>query len=303
MILRTWGIDHGLKNNVVNQSAVFLNLLCEIYRVDPTVEFRDRIEKTTSWILGNQDEAGGFPQGDHDSRRFLVYNAKIAPGLLAAFELLEWEVIAEALHSLSRFLITNQILLDSGAGLFISHTDLKLLPNKAYLNIYRAIKLVPGGRRLLVEKRKTLSHREHLYPIWIARSSLILYSLWIVERRLARSATRRALATGLSALMSLQNPIGGFPNSIGFNPGRSTSWTDIASPIRWNAYCYLLLSELCAADYQIELPDPERRESMNIPFYTGSRRRIWHENSQRVEIRQDDGKLLAKIDKRSQLCT
>lgn len=296
-ILRIWGVDHGLRNNVVNQTAVFLNLMCEMYRVNPKSELLDRIVKSTKWILSNQHEGGGFPQGDHDCRRFLVYNAKIAHGLLAADELLGWEIIGEALTSLLEFLIFYQIPSGTGRSLFISHTDLQLLPNRAYLNLYRFMKFVPTGRRRLVAASHTLAHRELFHPVWIARSSSILYSILAIDRKIALSDARLALAEGVSALMSQQYSIGGFPNSIGFNSSQTKSWADVACPMRWNAYCYLLLSELTAADYRIELPALAAQKSVSIPFNEGSDRRIWHENAQSVEIRGGDGKLITQFSK------
>lgn len=297
-----WWDGITLRNYVVNQTSTFVALLVALYQIEPSDRLRKEIEQNIAWILDQQRPNGGFPQAYHSLRMFLVYNAKSCIGLLAALESFSntgyTSAVPEALRQQAHFLL-NHLYYDADGPMFVSHVEPVAYPYPLYLQIYRAAKLLPKGQKIFYRICRNVPYTAvRRWPIWIARSALIIDVLHQIAEVLNDDTIRAGVRHTARTLLRKQYLNGAFPNAIGFRGNLQPTWYDVAAPVRWNVYAYLLLSDLCLDGVQIDLPEFLPEEAITVPFMSKKRAFLWHEDRDHLILRSATGNSVWQFEKR-----
>ena len=254
-LFKNWWRNNGFYGSVVNQTCKGIEMFLLLYEITRQEKYAKMVLNLGEWVLTQQVQKdklgkGGFYQSIHDDRLIIVYNAKVAPALIKLYQLTGDEKYKNALENLIKFILRNI----NPKNLFYSHLEYNfnifLTPITTFS--YKITKFTPLLRnKIRYLRRLIFNYCIKEYPMWIARSADTINTL--IESSKIVNIDNDIITKLIKNLLSYQYENGGFPNTIGYfgNPNK-TVWQDIICSIRWNAYCFLLLSKLVSKEEKID---------------------------------------------------
>lgn len=243
-IEKHWSLRGLNSDAVANQGLKWAEAMITLHRITGDVKCRDHALQLGRAYLDQQipsgPMAGGVFQSRSDDRLIGVYQGKCITPWVRLYEATGETPFLHAAQRLGDFLVGQTV----DQGLFMNyaeptgglhgviHKNLRRLDYRVFrrrLPLYRVWRSAIGSWQRIE------------YPSFIARGAESIRGLRLLANVSGRFA--EPAASLAQRFVSFQLPHGGFPNSVGYlgDPG-FRSWQDRCSPLRWNAYAFLLLT-------------------------------------------------------------